>query len=197
MRPRKEIRDAILGHVASWGDRRTPMSGITAKPAAAVNWPRAPAVTMMPGDRHAHIRRRRRRLPARRALVRPDVRRADARTLGRSAAAGGAGLDFSLLPPRHHRSLSDEPAGGFGDAADTCRHLRGDRAGRKSLVDRLGLIAVGGKRFRAYDDAHRAECPSIGTRKGHGGRAVAARARGLPRSRVQLRAHGLRARSCN
>src|SRR5438874_6731965 len=26
MRPRRKKRDAILGHVASWGDRRTPMS---------------------------------------------------------------------------------------------------------------------------------------------------------------------------
>jgi ribosomal protein S18 acetylase RimI-like enzyme len=37
MRPRERKRDAILGHVASWGDRRTPINCITAKPARAVN----------------------------------------------------------------------------------------------------------------------------------------------------------------
>ena len=37
MRPREKKRDAILGHVASWGDRRTPMARITAKPARPVN----------------------------------------------------------------------------------------------------------------------------------------------------------------
>lgn len=42
---------------------------------------------------------------------------------------GSAELDFGLLPPRHHRSLSDEPPGRPGDAADTCRHLRRDCAG--------------------------------------------------------------------
>src|SRR5258706_10449868 len=37
MRPREKKRDAILGHVASWGDRRPPMARITAKPARPVN----------------------------------------------------------------------------------------------------------------------------------------------------------------
>ena len=41
MRPRKTKRDAILGHVASRGDRRTPMAVITAKVAWAVNVVRA------------------------------------------------------------------------------------------------------------------------------------------------------------
>ena len=41
---------------------------------------------------------------------------------------------------------------------------RGDRARRKSVVDRLGLTAVGGKRFRAYDDAHGPQRAPVGKR---------------------------------
>src|SRR5258705_9352814 len=37
MRPREKKRDAILGHVASWGDRKTPRPPLQPKSAAAVN----------------------------------------------------------------------------------------------------------------------------------------------------------------
>jgi hypothetical protein len=54
MRPRKKIRDAILGHVASWGDRIIPMCGITAKTPSAVNAVRA-AVRIHERDRKCFI----------------------------------------------------------------------------------------------------------------------------------------------
>ena len=75
---------------------------------------------------------------------------------------------------------------------NSCRHLCRDRRGRTSVVDRLGLAAIGGQRFRAYHDPHRSERTQAGQRARPGGGAVAARARNLPRSHVQLRADGLR-----
>ena len=65
--------------------------------------------------------------------------------------------------------------------------------GENGMVDRLGLAAVGGKRFRAYHDAHRSERAAIGKRAGCSGRAIAARTRRLSRSHVQFRAYELRA----
>ena len=57
------------------------------------------------------------------------------------------------------------------------------------MVDRLGLAAACGKRVCADHDAHRSERPPARQRTGSGGRAIAAGARGLPRSHVELRAH--------
>lgn len=107
-----------------------------------------------------------------------------------------------VLPPEvlgsisaHYRRVTTEayPMNrlvGCGDAADTCRHLRRDRARRKSVVDRLGLIAVGGKWFRAYDDARSPNARRLG-----GGKDTADEqsrlARGVPRSHAELRADGL------
>jgi hypothetical protein len=62
-------------------------------------------------------------------------------------------------------------------AADTCRHLCGNRAGRIPVVDRLGLAAPGRQRFRAYDDTDRSERAQAWKRARFGGRAVAAGAR--------------------
>src|SRR5579872_5025895 len=69
--------------------------------------------------RYAYICRSRCRISARRIVVRSDVRRADAKTRWRSAAAGRTGFDFGLLSPRHNRRLSNESPRRPGDAADT------------------------------------------------------------------------------
>ena len=114
-----------------------------------------------------------------------------------SAAGGSADIDLGLLSARHHRGLSDEPADCAGHAADTCRHLRGDRAGRICVVDQLGLVAVGGQRIRAYHDAHGAERRRLGKRAGHRAEEQSpACARDLPGSHVQLRADELRSICC-
>jgi hypothetical protein len=57
VRPREKKRDAILGHVASWGDRRAPMGCITAKPARAVNALADFAAIVIVGRQYARIRR--------------------------------------------------------------------------------------------------------------------------------------------
>src|SRR3977135_4526999 len=132
MRPREKTgRDTWACRLV--GGSQNPHDPITAKPARAVNAPLGLPALMMVRLRYAYVCRCRGRIPARRVVVRSDVRRADAKARRRSAAAGGAGLDFGLLSPRHDRRLSDEQAGRAGDAADTCRHRRGDRARRKRV----------------------------------------------------------------
>src|SRR5258708_19643211 len=100
------------------------MSCITAKPARAVNALRPEIVAGTEtqsyrvnvngdgagtGERDALICRGRRRLPARRVVVRPDVRRADAEVRRRCAAARSAGVHCELLPPPPPPPLSDQP----------------------------------------------------------------------------------------
>src|SRR5260370_16710509 len=89
------------------GGSQNPQSVITAKPARAVNALAGFAAIVMVGFRYAYIRRGRRRFPARRAVVRSDVRRADAEAPRRSAADTAA-PDFFLLPPPHTLSPPHE-----------------------------------------------------------------------------------------
>src|SRR5712671_932136 len=80
--PSQEKRDAILGHVASWGDRKTPITPITAKPARPVNV----GVGDLPAGTGSVVIvfLYRRAISGRSAIARRRRRRADAPTFSRS-----------------------------------------------------------------------------------------------------------------
>ena len=111
------------------------------------------------GDRFRH---RRCGVPARRAVVRPDVRRPGAQRHRPRVARRSARFDLRLLPPRDHRRQADEPARRRGDGRDAERDRGPDRHGRRGGLGRMGIARAGriGDRARSHSHVSRRRCAS-------------------------------------